>query len=333
MERFIYPSLFYKIVMPNKKANEEDESGINRRAVLASGAALAGASAVGGKAALVGNVVGDQSEDFDDVMDRAYEIEREKGKDAMVSFLRDKGYGVATKEVEFSMSIGTNDPKGDGDQVSPNKVENVREEGVRGQLTGVHDTYNNEYHVGIGIELWFDESPTRSPNCYKQSYGEDPVDLASLGWNTPRTQYWELVSTDKISDFAYVNSDYSRLPGGDEWSRDSVGFTYDDAEAYSDWRGDNCNLAREYYDLGSVGVKLKPAGSHSRSDREVFGSYEHTWEKSTDGLGIGFGASPAGPVVSARLTPESEVDSTTTTTKTDRNKTLKISQDEMTRCC
>lgn len=328
-----------------RDSNDPDETGsggsvtkVNRRKLLANSAVVVGASTVG--ATLTGGVFGSGSkQEFDEVLKKAFEIEKEEGREAMVTYLESKRYGVVNRDLEVELSLGADGDDENGDvPISPDKIEDPREKGVKVTLTGAHDPYANEYLVSTRVELWFASQPTRGYNCHEISYGEAPIDLVSLGWNTPRTQYWELASTDRISDFAYVYSDYSQMPGGDEWGHDSVGFKYDDEDAFSDWADENggtddCPWAKEYYDLGRVGVKLKTAGSHSPEDREVYASYEHTWSKSTSSLGIGFGVGPAGPVVSASLTPESEVESITTTTETNRDDTLKITQDEMPTCC
>jgi len=328
-----------------RDSNDADETAtrgsvtkVNRRKLLVNSAVVVGASTAG--ATLTGGVFGgDSKQEFDKVLKKAFEIEQAEGKEAMVTYLESKGYGVVNRELEVELSLGADRDGEHGDiPVSPDKVEDPREKGIKVTLTGAHDPYANEYHVSTRVELLFSSQPTRGYHCHEKSYGEAPIDLVSLGWNTQRTQYWELASTDRISDFAYVYSDYSQMPGGDEWSHDSVGFKYDDEDAFSDWAdenggNDNCPFAEEYYDLGRVGVKLKTAGSHSPEDREVYASYEHTWSKSTRSLGIGFGVGTTGPVVSASLTPESEVESTTTTTETDSDTILKISQNEMPTCC
>ena len=310
--------------MGNKDPN------LSRRTVLKSSAALAATPLlVTGSA---GATYRDRKR-FRAHAEQSFRIEEQHGTDAMIDFMRDKGYTAASRGAEFDL--------GD-DDVSTEQLDDPEGAGLDLSVAGYYDSWTGEYQISLGGNLYLDVNLTTSNyTCYPNvfySYGSDPNDGAALRWNTSQDVYWEPVADDSASDFVYTYGEFEWDDGS--YDGDGNGYRIDDKKVSDDWIdslddewGCEPGTGRysEYVYAGRGGVYLEPVGNHDSSDREVWGAYTHAWSTSTTDLGLSFGYPPG---VSISLTPDSEVDQEDTQTEKDGDTFLKIAQDEVvTNCC
>lgn len=264
--------------------------------------------------------------------EQSFRIEEQHGTDAMIDFMRDKGYAAASRGAEFEFE------KDDG--ASTEEIDDPEGAGFDLSVSGYYDSWTGEYQISLGGQFYLDVNlETWDYDCVVTSYysyGSNPNDGAGLRWNTTHDEYWEPVGDDSASDFVYTYGEF-------EWDDGSYdpdggnGYRVDDWQASNNWvaeegcKDGNIGRHSEYVYLGRGGVYLEPVGNHDSSDREVWGAYTHAWSADTTDLGLSIGYPPG---VSLSLTPSSEVEQEDTQTEKDGDTFLKIAQDEVvTNCC
>ncbi|WP_254863642.1 hypothetical protein [Halovivax gelatinilyticus] len=303
----------------------DTNSSNTRRNVLKLGAAAVGASGL-----IVGSATASyrDAQRFNAHVEQALEIELREDTNAMVDFMRDKGYAAASK----NSTLGFNE----GGEPSIEKVGDVEGSGIDGSMAGFYNTSLGHYSMSFGVDYFF--SVLYDASCYmgvSNSYGTDPNDGAMLHWNTDQDVYWDPVDDSSVSSFVYTSGE-AEFDDGTYKPSGAIGFELDDATVHRNWIDDvvdNCNgggTFEEYVTIGRCGVQLIPAGSHDPSDREVRARLTHAWESSTSNTSVSVSYPGS---IGVSISPSSEVEQQETQTESDGDTFLSISQDEVFSCC
>lgn len=187
------------------------------------------------------------------------------------------------------------------------------------------------YYASVDFELNFSYRTT-GHSCYREQYGEDPLDGGGLRWNSDAWNY----DGDTFSERSVTSSnvDYSE----DFNSQEAFGFDIDDAGMFSEWADEaDCNTSldnnfasgyssREYY-----GVYLKEDDDYddyNDDDTWIMGAYDHTWSGKRGTIQIGAGVGATGPSISIGYASTQTLEHEPTTTEDDGDTPLEIYKDE-----
>lgn len=270
-------------------------------------------------------------EQFREDMLESYRLRDVEGEDAMLEYLEDKNYNTTKTSLRFEATR----PNEDG--VSTQKIEDPTTTGIKLDIYGgKYRDAADKYSVTMSVEYEFDVSCEKrlvyvgGAYVYEDfwtynSWGEAPVDGAGIIWATDRQKYWKLYNPDRVRENMLTYNNVEWETGS--WDRESTGFRVDDAATFQEWNpeGGECKDYSAQRLAGTAGVILQPYGDYSEYDRKAYGSFSHTWEKTTSDVGVSAGIPST---LSVSVTPSDEVDQVRTQTEPDGD-TLLIRQSEL----
>lgn len=245
---------------------------------------------------------------------------------AWENFFKEREVACATTRQQYEFTKEEENTE----EISPNSVSDISTTGLDATIGLVTHDYIN-YYASINFELYFSYRTT-GHSCYREEYGEDPLDGGGLRWDSDAWNY----DGDTFSERSNTSSnvDYS----DDFNSQEAFGFDIDDAGMFSDWADDaDCNSSldnnftagyssREYY--GVYLTEDDDTDEYNDDDTWIMGAYDHTWSGTRGTIQVGAGVGATGPSISIGYGSTQTLEHEPTTTEDDGNTPLEIYKDE-----
>lgn len=253
---------------------------------------------------------------------RARNYRIEAGNRAWEQYLKKQNVAFTTEQQRYEF-----DKESGG--VGTSEVSNVDTTGFDATISIITDNYS-DYYAGTHFQLYFSYT-TSGHTCYRENYGESPLDGAGLRWYAEAWNYDGSTFQDRTE--TSTHTDYS----DDTNSQESMGFDVDDVGMYDDWAaqadcrsGLDNNFTSGYSDVEEYGVYLSEDTSYDYDnyDTWIAAIYDHTWSGTRGSVNIGGSISSAGPSIGIGYSWTSSLENEKTTTETDNNTPLEVYKDD-----
>lgn len=206
---------------------------------------------------------------------------RSEGPETVPQIREEFGIPHGTTTKKFDVSMGE-----ESDEYGAQDIRNPDQGGVEINFTGTkieNEVYNVTMSVYYaGLEAYCDWPDFGAPRQRWASGGEKPIDGGAIVWyNDARSeQYFERARTGSAG-FDTTGSNC----GFDEWKRDKAAtYRFDDKAVSKDWLNKSWNEPCKNKEgsafAGSAYAEIRPRGDWDPSEREVYGQYSHTYNKS-----------------------------------------------------
>ena len=203
----------------------------------------------------------------------------------------------------YDVSLGDTETT---DGVSTQDIQNPDTGGIEIDFSGFKVS-DDLYNVSMGVYYNLDAyGVSGGLGCGQrwESGGEKPIDGAAILWysDTKSEQYY---NRDGPGNDGFFGSGHCAF---EEWHRDKgATYRFDDREASVDWLDKPwwkmCKTKEGRTWAGDVYADMRPVGNYSPSEREVYGQYTHTYNKTTFSGGFSVGLPPS---LNVTVQPESE---------------------------
>jgi hypothetical protein len=219
---------------------------------------------------------------------------RSEGPEAVSQIREEFGisHGGTTKKFDISMGEKPN-------EYETQDIRNPDQGGVEINFTGTkidNEVYNITMSVYYaGLEAYCRRNSMGTPQQAWKSGGEKPIDGGAIAWyNDARSeQYFERARRGRAGfDTNGNNCEF------DEWKRDKAAtYRFDDKAVSKDWLNKSwynpCKDKEGSAFAGSAYAEIRPRGDWDPSEREVYGQYTHTYNKSVIAPSFSVGFPPS----------------------------------------